>query len=123
MASPVKWTVVLRCYACDGKFTSRHLGIDRISVVALVSPCPHCSAQPVIARGPDSEEESKLHRIFNIREETEPVYRKTKTGDTWHFNESCSKWPAGDYVELEATPRVGEICNECRVNQSGDAAL
>ncbi|HEY2986915.1 MAG TPA: hypothetical protein VGL11_04265 [Candidatus Binatia bacterium] len=118
MATATAWTIVLRCYNCNGKFTVRHLALDRVSAVALVTPCPHCSARPSIVAGPQSKEKSKLHGIFDLKEEVEAAYRKIAGGDTWHFDHNCSQWPLADYVELEIPPSVGEYCNECKAKQS-----
>jgi hypothetical protein len=114
---PTLWTVVFRCYNCDGKFTVRHLSLDRIAEICLVSPCPHCSIASHIAPSPSYSEESRLHHVVYLREETETTYRKSQHGDTWHFNESCSKWPYHNYVELEFLPTTEEVCNECRASQ------
>jgi len=114
MASTKTWTVILRCYACYGKFTLRYLTLERVLTLTLVAPCPHCAARPVISRGHDSDEQSRVHRIFDLREELGATYRKIPSADTWHFTQDCSRWPTGDYVELELPPIVGELCNECR---------
>lgn len=47
----------------------------------------------------------------------DPTYRKLQDGDTWHFNESCSKWPNSGYVELEFLPALAELCNECKAGE------
>jgi hypothetical protein len=117
MAAYRAWTVVLCCYNCNGKFTARHLELDRISVVPLITSCPHCLAQSHVVAGSTSEE-NKLHRIFDLREETEPAYRKITACDTWHFDHNCSQWPITDFVELEIPPNVGELCNECKAKLS-----
>lgn len=62
MASNKRWTLTLRCYACNGKFSICALEMERVSVLAEIAPCPHCSAKPVI----DYEQEIKLHRIFDL---------------------------------------------------------
>jgi hypothetical protein len=117
MATSTVWTLVLRCYNCNGKFTARHLALDRVSVVPLITPCPHCSARPHVASG-SSEKIRSVHYVFDLREEAEPAYRKNAGGDTWHFDHNCSKWPVADFVELEIPPNVGELCNECKAKQS-----
>lgn len=53
-------------------------------------------------------------RKFTVRH----LFRRPRNGDTWHFNPDCSKWPVDDYVELEAAPNTGELCNECQVTPS-----
>ncbi|MGH7769721.1 MAG: hypothetical protein ACREQP_19915 [Candidatus Binatia bacterium] len=113
-AAKSQWTIILRCYSCSRKFTVRHLTLDRVLAVASITPCPHCSTKPFIAPGPLYNKKSTLHRIFDLREETETIYRRPRNGDTWHFNPRCSKWPVDDYVELEAAPNTGELCNECQ---------
>jgi hypothetical protein len=115
---PVLWTVVLRCHECGGKFTIRHLSLDKVSATCLVTPCPHCGSRPYVAPGPGYNERSRLHAIFYLSEETEIAYRKLQDDDTWHFNAGCSKWPEGDYLELEFVPVVEELCNECKASQN-----
>jgi len=117
MSEARTWTVVLRCYMCSGKFTLRHLTLDRVLTLPLVAPCPHCAARPCIATGYYSDKHSSVHRIFDLREEADATYRKTPNGDTWHFAQSCSRWPGGDFLELDLPPIVGEICNECRAKK------
>jgi hypothetical protein len=99
---------------CGGKFTLRHLTLERVLTLTLVTPCPYCDARPRIASGTYSDEHSTVHRIFDLREESDATYRKTPTGDTWHFTQSCSRWPSGDYLELDLLPSVGDLCIECR---------
>jgi len=120
MASTKIWTVILRCYACRGKFTLRHLTLERVLTLTLVTPCPHCGARPSIASGYYSDERSSVHRIFDLREEAAATYRKIPNADTWHFSQNCSGWPSGDYLELDLMPVVGELCNECRILRSED---
>jgi hypothetical protein len=115
--------LVLRCFACNGKFTLRRLALDRLLAVPLLTPCPHCAARPRIAARP--HEASQLHKIFDLREEKQSAYRKTDDGDAWHFNPSCSQWPLAGYVELEILPSVGQFCNECKARhaESGHFSL
>lgn len=42
-------------------------------------------------------------------------YRKTVSGDTWHFCSDCSHWPVADYVSIENLPENAASCNECVV--------
>lgn len=70
-AAPNTWTIILRCRACREKFTLKRLTRDRVLVLPLVAPCPHCSARPRIAAGPDHYDESRLHRIIDLREEAQ----------------------------------------------------
>jgi hypothetical protein len=110
------WTLVLRCHACGGKFTLRHLGLERVYLVPQVTPCPHCDARPRISLQ-GSREHSELHHIFDLREEMEPVYRKTRDDSAWHFSHQCTHWPVRDYLVLDVRPRESDICGECRVKQ------
>ncbi|HEX9443927.1 MAG TPA: hypothetical protein VGA73_07395 [Candidatus Binatia bacterium] len=108
------WALVLRCHLCGGKFTQRRLTLERVHLVPQVTPCPHCGARPYIT-APGSREHSRVHHIFDLREE--PVFRKTRAGDTWHFSYDCSHWPGHDYLVLDVPPRDGDICNECKAKQ------
>lgn len=115
------WTLVLRCHACGGKFALRHLDLERVYLIPQVTPCPHCDARPrIYPQG--SAERSQLHHIFDLREDTEPAYRKTRDGGAWHFSYNCSHWPAHDYLVLDVRPRDADICTECKVKQ-GEAAI
>jgi len=61
-----KWTVVLCCHQCGGRFTISRLSVERIPILPQVVPCPHCSAQSVIS--PErSLEGKKVHRIIDVR--------------------------------------------------------
>jgi hypothetical protein len=42
-------------------------------------------------------------------------YRKTVSGDTWHFCSDCSHWPVADYVSIKNLPENATSCNECVV--------
>lgn len=42
-------------------------------------------------------------------------YRKTVTGDTWHFCSSCSQWPTADFLSSDDVPDNSAVCNECVV--------
>jgi hypothetical protein len=108
------WTVILRCFACGGNFTLRHLSLDRVLTLPLITPCPHCAARPAITVRRESNQHRSVHKIFDLREESEATFRKIPSADTWHFSQSCSLWPSGDYLELDLPPIVGEICNECK---------
>jgi hypothetical protein len=99
---------------CSGKFTLRHLNLERVLTLTLITPCPHCGARPSIASGHGSNEHSSVHRIFDLQQESTATYRKIPDADTWHFTQNCSRWPSGDYLELDIPPIVGEICNECK---------
>jgi len=109
-----KWTLVLRCYACDGKFTQRHLSFDKVSALPMFLPCPHCTARPYAGQRTAAGERLPIHGIIDLQDETESCYRKTRDGQTWHFAAECSNWPAEDFIELDGHPVVGEVCNECR---------
>jgi len=113
------WTLVLRCYACGGKFTQRHLSFDKVSALPLILPCPYCTARPARRAGPNQSFE--IHHLVDLESETESYYRKLKHGETWHFAAGCSHWPSDDFIELDGHPIVGEFCNECRTlaNESG----
>jgi hypothetical protein len=106
------WTLVLRCYACDGKFTQRHLTFDRVSALPRMLPCPFCTARPGRRAGPSQSVET--HHVVDLEDETDHFYRKTMSGDMWHFAAGCSNWPLEDFIELDGYPVRGELCNECR---------
>jgi hypothetical protein len=74
-----------------------------------------------MAPSPSYNEEKRLHQVVYLREETDATYRKLQAGDTWHFDESCSKWPDSGYVELEFLPTAEEVCNECKAGQIKNA--
>ena len=63
-----KWTVVLRCHECGGRFTISRLSMERIPILPKIVPCPHCSAQSVVTQSP-SQGPKKLHRILVRRDE------------------------------------------------------
>jgi hypothetical protein len=117
MAAVIKtWMLILRCFRCRGKFTFRHLEVERILILSEVFPCPHCAARPYVPPG-DRHAKSLTHDVYNLEEETESVFRKSPADDTWHFSQHCSQWPNGDYLVLEAPPSVGRFCNECAGKQ------
>lgn len=95
----------------------QRLDVDRVLTVPEVMPCPHCKARPEAVLGTDRSATSRVHFIYELKEETDPVYRKPRNGDTWHFTADCSGWPHENYVELEARPNRGELCNECEAKQ------
>src|SRR5258707_7097449 len=109
MNSAPKWTLLLRCYRCGGRFTFRRLTMDKVRALPLTAPCPHCGSRPII-----TTETSVLHGIVDLRGGKRGVYRKPAGGDTVHFIEQCSKWPKQHFVELETPPRNGELCDECK---------
>src|SRR5258706_14074577 len=111
MAWSKNWTMVLGCYSCERQFVFRNLTMDKVRAVPITTPCPHCGARPRV-----SAQSSTVHRIAELREDT-ARYRKRGGQDTWHFNQSCSKWPPENYVELDSEPNVGELCNECKVKK------
>ncbi len=110
MNSAPKWTLLLRCYRCGGRFTFRRLTMDKVRALPLTAPCPHCGSRPII-----TTETSVLHGIVDLRGGKRGVYRKPAGGDTLHFIEQCSK------VELETPPRIGELCNECKYRAKKEA--
>jgi hypothetical protein len=107
------WTLVLRCYACAGKFTQRHLTFDKVSALPLILPCPYCTARPYVGQRTRPGERFQIHGIVDLEDETETYYRKKINGETWYFNAECSNWPSEDFIELDGEPVVGEVCNEC----------
>ncbi|SRR5258705_731520 len=116
-ASVPTWTLVLRCYQCGGKFTSHRLTLDKVTALPITAPCPYCGARPVVAPV-DSPAATKMHGIFDLKEEAIRTYRKPAGEDTWHFSESCSKWPSESYIELDVRPMQVELCNECKCKDS-----
>lgn len=114
---PAAWSAIFLCYQCEGRITLANLALDRITVVSMITPCPHCGAKPHIASEPSSVERSKMHQLFYIAP-TEARYRKLNDGDTWHFSQLCTQWPFDDFIELEMPPSFGALCNECRALRS-----
>jgi len=112
MAWSKTWTVVFRCYACSGKFTVRHVTFEKIEELHTVQPCPFCGAKP-LAQQAQYEHLSKGHKLVELSDEMELVYRRPQQGDTWHFDPACSRWPTDDFIALEAAPRMEQMCNEC----------
>ena len=113
MGSRTHWTVVLRCYICKETFTLRHLGLDRVFTVPLITPCPHCFTHLHDARNAQGEPR-RLHHIDELREEDlDSIYRKAAGDFLWHFSENCSRWPRADFVQIEMRPQRGELCGEC----------
>ena len=47
-------------------------------------------------------------------------YRRSVTGDTWHFCSNCSQWPSDEFLTLQNLPQTARICNECLVNKQHD---
>src|SRR5256885_14413612 len=101
------WTVVFRCYNCGRKFTVRHNTFDRIEELQTVYPCPFCAARPIVKPAPQP---GKAHRLIELNDEMETVYRKYRHDDTWHFNPGCSRWPSDNYIALDIAPRVEHLC-------------
>ena len=110
------WMLVLRCYACGGKFTQRHLSFDKVSALPLILPCPYCTARPRrrAEQGTGASEPFEIHHVIDLEDETETYYRKEPDAETWHFAAGCSHWPSDDFIELDGHPIRGELCNECR---------
>ena len=116
--SPSKtWTVIFRCFHCRRKFTVRHITFDRVWALHAVYPCPFCAARPVIYP-PQPRQPLKAHTLVELNAEMETVYRKYPHSQTWHFAPECSQWPSENFIALEAEPRAGQVCNECRVKNS-----
>src|ERR1041384_4412020 len=102
------WAVGLRCGSCRGRFIVRRVTVERISLLQITYTCPNCGTRPY---------EGRAHALADLITDSFPTYRKTPDGDTWHFDPSCVYWPDHDYVELDGSPRVGELCTECRVRR------
>jgi len=63
------WTVVLRCFRCNGRFAVKQVHLDRIALVPQVTPCDHCSAEPIFAPEGWRGLHNNLHRILDLRED------------------------------------------------------
>ncbi|HEY3304362.1 MAG TPA: hypothetical protein VGL70_12575 [Candidatus Binatia bacterium] len=63
------WIVVLRCFRCNGRFAVKGVHLDRIALIPQVTPCAHCSAEPIFAPEGWHGIHNKLHRILDLREE------------------------------------------------------
>jgi hypothetical protein len=64
------WTVVLRCFRCHKRFAVKEIHLDRIALVPQVTPCAHCSAEPIFVPEGWHGLHNKLHHILDLREET-----------------------------------------------------
>jgi hypothetical protein len=60
------WTIVLRCYNCQTRFTLPHLDFDTITTLPLVAPCPFCGTQPVISSKTENRGASKMHVVLDL---------------------------------------------------------
>ena len=58
------WIVVLRCYACQRRFSVAKVTLDRLARVPQATPCIHCAAEP------DATTWMKVHHIMDLREDT-----------------------------------------------------
>jgi len=58
------WTVVLRCYACQRRFSVGKITLDRLALAPQITPCAHCGAQS------DVTTSMKVHHIMDLREDT-----------------------------------------------------
>lgn len=84
--------------------------------IPLDELCNQCVESNARAGDPEAVSQSSVRRIENEKRETseqglKTLYRKDRGSDTWHFSSDCSKWPAGDHVEVSIP---GELCNECK---------
>jgi hypothetical protein len=111
------WTVVLRCYGCANDFLVPHVTIDRVKLLGAICRCPACGARPAIHRSA----ELRVHRLIDFSDEMETVYRRLKTVELWHFTADCSEWPREEFIELNARPRVGQLCVECLDKSRSDS--
>jgi len=118
MAYAKTWTVIFRCYHCGRRFTLRHVTFERVDALHAVAPCPHCGARPVVKSWPDESAASRSHRLVELSDDMETIFRKAAGADTWHFDPECTHWPAENFIELEAVPRIGRLCNECGAKDS-----
>lgn len=107
------WTVALRCYHCGERFVLHHVEFPRIAMLRIAAPCPSCGVR---AR----HGSTRVHRLVDLSDELETVYRKPPDDDTWHFSPSCAEWPADEFIELEARPRIGALCHECSAKAKSD---
>jgi hypothetical protein len=60
------WTIVLRCYSCQTRFTVPHLNFDTLTTLPLVAPCPNCGTQPVLSSKPENRGASKMHVVLDL---------------------------------------------------------
>jgi hypothetical protein len=116
MARRTQWTIAIRCFHCQRKFTLRHLELDNVFSSPLVTFCPYCCTQLHLGSGPGDRDQTYLRRV-DLREETEAIYRKAPDSHIWHFVDNCSRWPTEDYLQLEMQPDIGELCSECKAKQ------
>ena len=66
MAWSSTWTIVLRCYNCQARFTLAHLNFDTVTTLPLVAPCPFCGTQPVISSNTENRGASKMHVVLDL---------------------------------------------------------
>jgi hypothetical protein len=69
------WTVVLRCYACQRRFSVGKITVDRLALVPQATPCAHCGAQP------DATTWMQVHHIMDLREDTNRTYSDPSSSD------------------------------------------
>jgi hypothetical protein len=70
------WTVVLRCYGCARRFALAKVSLDRLALAPQITPCPHCGVQPAAAP------EVRVHRILDLREDTNRSYAADSSSST-----------------------------------------
>jgi hypothetical protein len=52
------------------------------------------------------------------RDTSATEYRRSESGDTWHWVACCSMFPTQDYFVRRSTPANGSLCNECAQKSS-----
>jgi len=100
---PAVWTCHLCCADCGRVFIINRVSLDEVFGAQFALRCPYCDAKPTVERG---------HRLIDLAAANLP-YRKSRSGDVWHYSEYCSGWPLADFIELDYPP-AGELCNECK---------
>jgi hypothetical protein len=63
------------------------------------------------------------HRSYDTTSDDDPtkfvevVFRRSLSGETWHFMVNCSLWPINNFIESDNASGA-TICNECLARSS-----
>jgi hypothetical protein len=105
---------------------SREYTIIKNSVITHTPPgdytvveilCQIADAELILDRATNFYPDAASYIRNALREEIGVEYRKTTTGDTWHFSSDCSQWPIDNFVSTQDAPVTSMICNECVVKK------
>lgn len=79
--------------------------------------CQFAEAKLILERATNFYPDAAPYIRNALREDIEVEYRKSTTGDTWHFSSDCSQWPIDDFVSTQDAPDNSMLCNECIVKK------